>query len=360
MTTRTIGLRRRLAAIAATTSVLASLGAAPIVAAATPTDLFISEYVEGSGNTKAIEVFNGTGSAVNLATLDYEIVVYFNSSIIPGLALHLTGTVASGDVHLVVYNAADPELLAQADQTMGTPIFNGDDLILLRKSGSVIVDSIGQSGTAPSGGWGTDPTNTMDNTLRRLSSITAGDTNPSDPFDPATEWQGFDTDTVGGLGSHTVDGLGGGSDTGVVDVDFDVTPSGACLELSTSSASFGSILLGEESIVAEPQVTVTNCSPADESLLVRGSDAVGTGVTWQLTGGFESCATTLGIDRYRLELLPVGVPQAIQLSTTNQAAGTLTSGQDKDYGLAMWAACPGSSGAGQTMSLQVSFLAIED
>ena len=33
---------------------------------AAPTDLFISEYVEGSSNNKAIEIFNGTGAPVDL------------------------------------------------------------------------------------------------------------------------------------------------------------------------------------------------------------------------------------------------------------------------------------------------------
>ena len=34
------------------------------------TDLIISEYAEGSSNNKYIEIYNGTGAAVNLA--DYE------------------------------------------------------------------------------------------------------------------------------------------------------------------------------------------------------------------------------------------------------------------------------------------------
>ena len=38
--------------------------------------------------------------------------------------------------------------------------------------------------------------------------MTAGDTDPSDAFDPAVQWAGFATDTFDGLGSHTVDGGG--------------------------------------------------------------------------------------------------------------------------------------------------------
>ena len=39
------------------------LAAAPVLAQP-PTELFISEYVEGSSYNKAIEIFNGTGAAM--------------------------------------------------------------------------------------------------------------------------------------------------------------------------------------------------------------------------------------------------------------------------------------------------------
>ena len=48
----------------------AALASALPVQAQPPTELFFSEYVEGSSNNKAIEIFNGTGAPVNLATYD--------------------------------------------------------------------------------------------------------------------------------------------------------------------------------------------------------------------------------------------------------------------------------------------------
>ena len=39
-------------------------GARPVQAA--PSELFFSEYIEGSSNNKALEIFNGTGAAANL------------------------------------------------------------------------------------------------------------------------------------------------------------------------------------------------------------------------------------------------------------------------------------------------------
>ncbi|HBR56725.1 MAG TPA: deoxyribonuclease I, partial [Blastocatellia bacterium] len=38
----------------------------PTADAAT-SELFISEYIEGSSNNKALEIYNGTGSAIDLA-----------------------------------------------------------------------------------------------------------------------------------------------------------------------------------------------------------------------------------------------------------------------------------------------------
>ena len=46
-------------------------------------------------------------------------------------------------------------------------------------------------------------TSTADNTLRRKATICTGDTDGSNAFDPATEWDGFAQDTFGGLGAHT-------------------------------------------------------------------------------------------------------------------------------------------------------------
>ena len=41
-------------------------------AAAPAVDLFFSEYIEGSSNNKALEIYNGTGSAVDLAAGNYK------------------------------------------------------------------------------------------------------------------------------------------------------------------------------------------------------------------------------------------------------------------------------------------------
>ena len=167
-----------------------------------PTELFFSEYIEGSSNNKALEIYNGTGSAINLAASVYNVQMFFNGSASAGLTINLTGTVAAGDVYVIAQSSADPVILAQADQTNGAGWFNGDDAVVLRK-GTTIIDVIGQIGFDPGTEWGTGLTSTADNTLRRKGSVCAGDANGSNVFDPSVEWDCFATDTFGGLGSHT-------------------------------------------------------------------------------------------------------------------------------------------------------------
>ena len=173
----------------------------PSVASAASSDLFFSEYVEGSSNNKALEIYNGTGASVNLGADGYSVQMFFNGSAAVGLTINLTGTVANGDVFVLANSSASAPILAVADQTNGAGWFNGNDAVVLRK-GTTVLDVIGQIGTNPGTEWGTGLTSTADNTLRRKPAIVAGDTDGSNPFDPAVEWDGFATDTFGGLGSH--------------------------------------------------------------------------------------------------------------------------------------------------------------
>jgi uncharacterized protein len=187
------------------TAPVGPVGAAPAQAAAA--DLFFSEYVEGTGFSKAIEVANFTGTPVDLAAGGYTLELYSNGVTAPSQSVALTGTVADGDVFVVSRADADPALVAQADQLApAVANWNGDDAVVLRKGGAggALVDVLGQVGFDPGTEWGTGAASTTDNTIRRKPTVTAGDTNPSDAFDPATEWDGFPINTFDGLGSHTV------------------------------------------------------------------------------------------------------------------------------------------------------------
>ncbi|HEX5467886.1 MAG TPA: lamin tail domain-containing protein, partial [Gaiellaceae bacterium] len=171
-------------------------------AGAAPTDLFFSEYVEGSSNNKALEIYNGNGSPVDLAAGGYAVKVFFNGSSSAGTTVSLTGTVASGDVYVVADDDAAAPILAQADQTSSANLFNGDDAVVLTK-GAATLDVIGQIGNDPGSQWGSGDASTQDNTLRRKDSIQAGDPDGSNAFDPAAEWDGFPQDSFDGLGVRT-------------------------------------------------------------------------------------------------------------------------------------------------------------
>jgi uncharacterized protein len=181
--------------------VITSLGQAIPASAAAPTELFFSEYIEGSSNNKALEIYNGTGAAIDLAAGAYNVFMSFNGGT-STLTINLTGTVAAGDVYVVAHASAVADILTQADQTSTASWYNGNDAVMLRKA-STVIDAIGQMGFDPGTEWGTGLVSTADNTLRRMAAVCAGDPEASDVFDPAIEWLGFAQNTYDGLGTHT-------------------------------------------------------------------------------------------------------------------------------------------------------------
>ncbi len=204
-TTVSMPMQRGFALLTTLALVLAALVpfVAPATTRAASSELFFSEYIEGSSNNKALEIYNGTGATIDLAAEAYSVQMYFNGGVTVGTTVNLTGSVANGDVYVLAQSAASAAILAQADQTNGASWYNGDDAVVLRH-GTTILDVVGQIGFDPGTEWGTGLTSTADNTLRRKVAIAAGDTNGADAFDPSVEWDGYATDTFNGLGAHTV------------------------------------------------------------------------------------------------------------------------------------------------------------
>ncbi len=123
--------------------------------------VFFSEYVEGSGNNKALEIYNGSSAPVDLAA-GYNIQMFFDGSTSPGLTISLTGTIEPGDVYVIAPTSASADILIKADQFDNNSWFDGNDAVVLRKY-TTIVDVIGQIGFNPGDqGWGSDPVNTTD------------------------------------------------------------------------------------------------------------------------------------------------------------------------------------------------------
>ncbi len=247
----------------------------------TPSDLFISEYIEGSSNNKCIEIFNGTGAAVNLSAGGYQVQFYFNGSLSSGLTLPLTGTIAAGDVFVLCNSGSNATMLAQADLINSSGWFNGDDAVVLSKnSGTVVLDIFGRIGEDPGTSWGISPLVTADKTLRRNGSITSGVTsNPAAGFPTlSTQWTSFLIDDATDLGAHAITG---GSGTGTVPVTLTVTDGNGLTSTCTATVT---IIDNTPPIAICQNITValgaTGTATITASQVNNGStDACGIGTT---------------------------------------------------------------------------------
>lgn len=175
-------------------------------------DLFISEYCDpDGGNTKYIEIYNGTGNPVDLSI--YSISKISNGGNWGEATLALSGTLANNDVYIIANSSSDASVLAVADYTEASiTSFNGDDAIALAKNGALI-DVIGTDGADPGSGWNVaGVTNaTANHTLVRKSSIASPTTDwiasaGTDTSD--SQWIVYDANTYSYAGSHTFDGAG--------------------------------------------------------------------------------------------------------------------------------------------------------
>ena len=174
----------------------------PLLAGGTITELFISEYIEGSSFNKALEIFNGTGGPVDLGTEMYSVEIYYNGNASPGDTINLTGTLLDNDVIVLAHSSADAAIMAEADIVTADVNFNGNDAVVLKRNG-VVIDAIGQIGNDPGSEWGSGSVSTQNNTIVRKDSVCTGETDASDAYDPSAEWDGFASNTFTDLGSHT-------------------------------------------------------------------------------------------------------------------------------------------------------------
>lgn len=173
------------------------------------TELYFSKYGEGSSNNKFLEIYNGTGAAVDLA--DYSVELYANgASVATNTQTFVAGTMlASGDVYVLRNSgAANAAIVAAADISSSTCNFNGDDAIALKKLGAVI-DVIGAIGTDPGTAWavGSTASGTLDKTLIRKLSVCSPNAVNLGSFgtdDATSEWDVFGIDAeLGQLGNYS-------------------------------------------------------------------------------------------------------------------------------------------------------------
>lgn len=213
-------------------------------------ELFMSEYIEGSRNNKAIEIYNPTNQAVDLS--QYRLTRWQNGSATwdKQYSDELSGTIQPHDVVVLVLDRRDTtqtgidtpvveELRLKADlflskdyNTSYSMSFNGDDAMSLDKyneqySTWVLVDIMGKIGERPAAvGWsdsfpystGLGTWYTANRTMiRKYQVLTGCDTiapvkrgltattpqawNPQ-YFDPSAEWDLHPRDMFDSLGVH--------------------------------------------------------------------------------------------------------------------------------------------------------------
>lgn len=147
-------------------------------------DLFISEYVEGTGNNKAIEIANFTGSAKNLS--EYRLFISRNGGTTSSTILFTGGILNHGDVYILAHTNASSEI--NANQRANTIDFNGDDAVVLQSSTGSYIDVLGEVGIVWRYG--------EDVTLRRRPLH-----GPSTVYRPSS-FEVFGVDDFSGLGFH--------------------------------------------------------------------------------------------------------------------------------------------------------------
>ncbi|HRT06184.1 MAG TPA: lamin tail domain-containing protein [Kiritimatiellia bacterium] len=156
--------------------------------------LIISQYYEGAGNDKWIEIYNPGDTSVDLLAGGYRLGQWSNAAReawktngVPGGTVVLSNSIAAGGTYLVKNTTATNPTYAVANQASGSLTFNGDDSVVLYTGATFnfanVVDAFGMSVAF---------SNAADRSYVRTNTVTTGvytDFN-------AAEWIQFSTNAV--------------------------------------------------------------------------------------------------------------------------------------------------------------------
>jgi hypothetical protein len=279
------------------------------------TDLFFSEYIEGTSNNKGLEIFNGTGAPVDLA--DYTVYLYANGSPTPTNTLAMTGILANNDVYCITNaGAVLAGITSNSDITSTVTYFNGDDAISLwKESAAAYVDIFGVIGNDPGTAWINGAHTTLDRTLVRKSTVIGGVTvNPSGTGVLAfttltTEWDVYPIDTVSNYGSHYFT-------PGMIVAEAPVLTPPAGIQVAPIMVSMSSTTPG-----AEIRYTTNGTDPTGASdLFVNPFELTATTTVKAKTyaAGYAASATTIGVYTFPVitDVLNIAALRAITLPST--------------------------------------------
>ena len=307
-------------------------------------DLFFSEYIEGSGNNKAIEIYNPTGAAVDLS--QYTIKQANNGSgwgrvTISGVTsndtryvLPLSGTLNAGDVY-VIYNAGNSQYpvsdaikdegdlgLAYNETANGgdgdnVPSFNGDDALGLFK-GDVLIDVIGVPTTDPGNGWSVAGTSnaTVDHTLVRKPTITQGNTDWDSSAGTSadnSEWIIHPKDTFSFIGFHGSINVAPLAVAGIDRIEhFNTT---VTLDGSNSSDPDGSIT---SYIWNQVSGTSVSLSATNQAIVTFTSPSTVTELKFELAVTDDSSAVSKDTVKIYVDQVPVIISEYVEGSSYNK------------------------------------------
>lgn len=152
------------------------------------TDLFISEYVEGSVTNKAIEIANFTGGPISLSNYTLKLATNSNN-FSTTYTFPNSPTIANGDVFVVANSGLSSGCQSEQDDVNNSITgFNGNDVIGLFKN-NILIDILGIEGD--------DSDFAKNVTLIRKPEIQF----PSTTYD-ANEWNVESIDDCSDLGQH--------------------------------------------------------------------------------------------------------------------------------------------------------------
>ncbi len=151
-------------------------------------ELFFSEYIEGSGTNKALEIYNPLTSSIPLSS--YSIKLSANGSGVWNTTYNFPSNSSIDTNNVYVIQNTGSTLCTNQTDNLNTPItsFNGNDVLGLFKN-DILIDIIGELSNS---------SNFAQNvTLIRKDFITG----PSTTYD-ASQWLSFSTNNCDDLGNH--------------------------------------------------------------------------------------------------------------------------------------------------------------
>jgi len=235
------------------------------------TDLFFSEYVEGSGQNKALEVYNPTPNPVDLST--YHIYRYLNGGTAVNDTLYMTGMLASGATYNIVNSdtATPPSasLLSVADTLHTVTFFNGDDALGLY-NGTTLIDIIGNvGGPDPGTEWLVDTGSTKENTLVRMPNIFGGTTNWTVG---ATQWIVYGQNYFADFGIHTMNPCS--TATVINELEFEISlypnPTSGFLNINSEADNYSLQIFDLTGKIVINRTSLSETTQIDVSILTDG------------------------------------------------------------------------------------------